>query len=121
MSDILQEKSFDFAVRIVNLSEFLNGEKHEYVLSKKILDSGTNIGLLIEEGKQGENRSDFLQKYSVANKEAFKTNFLLRLLQKTGYISDSQAESMLSNCEELQKLLISSLKTTRKNEEIISS
>jgi four helix bundle protein len=116
VGDILQEKSFDFAVRVVNLSEYLNNEKHEYVLSKKILDSGTNIGLLIEEGKQGENRADFVQKYSVANKEAFKTNFLLRLLHKTKFVSDSQAESMLLDCEELQKLLISSLKTARKNE-----
>ncbi len=75
MGDLLQEKSYKFALRIVKLSEYLNEEKHEFVLSKKILDSGTNIGLLIEEGKQGENRADFIQKYSVANKEAFKTNF----------------------------------------------
>ena len=120
MTDILQEKAFEFAVRIVHLSEYLNNERHEYVLAKKILDSGTNIGLLIKEGKQGQNRADFLQKYSVANKEAFKTNFLLRLLCRTKFISDSQAESMLSDCEELQKILVSSLKTVRKNGEIIS-
>ena len=68
MTNILQEKSYNFALRIVRLSGFLNNEKHEFVLSKKILDAGTNIGLLIEEGKQGENRADFIQKYSVANK-----------------------------------------------------
>jgi four helix bundle protein len=100
-------------LRIIKLSEYLNHEKREFVLSKKILDSGTNIGLFIEEGKQGENRADFVQKYSLANKEAFKTNFLLRLLHSTEYISDSQAESILTDCEELQKLLISSLKTAR--------
>lgn len=72
MADILQEKSYNFAPRIVKLSEYLNNEKKEFVLSKKILDSGTNIDLLIEEGKQGENRADFIQKYSVANKEALK-------------------------------------------------
>jgi four helix bundle protein len=121
MRNILQEKSFEFAVRVVHLSEYLNNEKHEYVISKKILDSGTNIGLFVEEGKQGESRSDFLQKYSIANKEAFKTNFLLRLLHKTKYISSSQAESMLADCEELQKLLISSLKTGRKSQDTISS
>ena len=70
--DILQEKAYKFALRIVRLSEFLTNEKKEFILSKKILDSGTNIGLLIEEGKQGENKPDFIQKYSVANKEAFK-------------------------------------------------
>lgn len=79
MADILQEKSYRFALRIVKLSEFLAEEKKEFVLSRKVLDSGVNIGLLIEEGKQGESRPDFIQKYSVANKEAFKTNFLLRL------------------------------------------
>ncbi len=116
MSDILQEKSYKFALRIVKLSQFLNDEKREFVLSKKVLDSGTNIGILIEEGKQGENRADFLQKYSVANKEAFKTNFLLRLLRDGEFISEKQAESLLDDCEELQKLLIASLKTTRKSE-----
>lgn len=78
MGDILHEKSYKFALRIVKLSEFLNDRKREFVPSKKILYSGTNIGLLIEEGKQGENRADFIQKYSVANKEAFKTNFLFK-------------------------------------------
>lgn len=116
MADILRDKSFAFALRIVKLSEYLNSEKHEFVLSKKILDSGTNIGLLIEEGGQGENRPHFVQKFSVANKEAFKTNFLLRLLQNTGHISESQARSLLSDCEELQKLLITSLKTARSTE-----
>ncbi len=100
----------------MKLSQFLNDEKREFVLSKKVLDSGTNIGILIEEGKQGENRADFLQKYSVANKEVFKTNFLLRLLRDGEFISEKQAESLLDDCEELQKLLIASLKTTRKSE-----
>ena len=112
--NILQEKSYKFALRIVNLSEHLNNEKKEFVLSKKILDSGINIGLLIEEGKQGEDRDDFIQKYSVANKEAFKTNFLLKLLRDSNKITLTQADSMLTDCEELQKLLISSLKTSRK-------
>ena len=77
---ILLEKSYKFALRIVKLSQYLNDEKREFVLSKKILDSGTAVGVLIEEAQQGENRADFLQKYSIANKEAFKTNFWLRLL-----------------------------------------
>jgi four helix bundle protein len=114
--DIFQEKSYAFALRVVRLSEYLNNEKKEFILSKKILDSGTNIGLLIEEGKQGESRVDFIQKYSVANKEAFKTNFLLRLLRDSQKVSLSQAESLLADCEELQKLLISALKTARKSE-----
>lgn len=113
--DILQEKTYKFALRIVKLSEYLHNEKHEYVLSRKILDSGTNIPLLIEEGKQGENKADFIQKYSVANKEAFKAHLLLRLLRDSDYISQAQAESLLTDCGELQGLLISSLRTSRKN------
>ena len=114
--DILQDKAYKFALRVVRLSEYLNNEKKEFILSKKILDSGTNIGLLIEEGKPGENRPDFIQKFSIANKEAFKTNFLLRLLRDSEKLSRSQSSSLLTDCEELQKLLIASLKTARKAE-----
>jgi four helix bundle protein len=114
--DILQEKAYKFALRIVRLSEYLTNEKKEFILSKKVLDSGTNIGLLIEEGKQGESKPDFIQKYSVANKEAFKTNFLLRLLRDSKKISQAQSESLLEDCAELQKLLITSLKTSRRTE-----
>ena len=86
MKDVLQEKSYKFALRILKLGKYLHDKRREFVISRKILDSGTNIGLLIEEGKQGENRADFLQKYSVANKEAFKTNFLLRLIRDSKLI-----------------------------------
>ena len=113
---ILQDKSYKFALRIAKLSEFLTKEKKEFVLSRKILGSGTNIGLLIEEGKQGNNGPDFIQKYSVANKEAFKSHFLLRLLRDSESITASQAESLLHDCGELQGLLITSLRTARKNE-----
>ena len=113
---ILLEKSYKFALRIVKLSQYLNDEKREYVLSKKILDSGTNIGVFIEEAQQGENRADFLQKYSVANKEAFKTNFLLRLLRDGGFLSEKQSQSLLDDCEELQKMLISAIKTTKSSD-----
>ena len=116
MTDILREKSYAFALRIVKLSEYLHEEKREYVLSRKVLDSGTNIGLLIEEGRQGENIADFLQKYSVSNKDAFKTNFLSRLLRDGEYISETQARSLLDDCEELQKMLIATIKTLRKSE-----
>ncbi|MGI9034473.1 MAG: four helix bundle protein [Pyrinomonadaceae bacterium] len=114
--NVLQEKSYKFALRIVKLSQYLHDEKHEFVLSKKILDSGTAIGVLIEEARQGENKTDFLQKFSVANKEAFETNFWLRLLRDGDFLSEKQAQSLLNDCEELQKMLISSLKTAKKSE-----
>lgn len=113
MSDPLRDKSYAFAQRIVKLSEYLHKDKHEYVISRKILDSGINIGLFIEEGKQGFGREDFRMKYSLANKEAFKTNFVLRLLRDSDLIGEAHAHSMIGDCEELQKMLIATLKTTR--------
>jgi len=116
MGELIRDKSYNFALRIVKLSEYLNNEKREFVLSKKVLDSGVNIGLFVEEGRQGDDKGEFILKYSIANKEAFKTNFLLRLLRDSKSITESQAESLLTDCEELQKLLISSLKTSRGQE-----
>lgn len=114
--NILRDKSYKFALRVVKLSEYLNNEKKEYVLSRKVLDSGTAIGVLIEEAKQSSGHGDFVSKYSIANKEAFKTNFWLRLLRDSEFIKPDHAASMLADCEELQKMLITSLKTARKNE-----
>jgi four helix bundle protein len=68
---------------------------------------------LVEEARQGENRVDFTQKLSVANKEAIKTHYWLRLLRDSDQISEKQAVSLLKDCEELQKILISSPKTSR--------
>ena len=116
MGDLIRDKAYAFALRIVKLSEFLNKEKREFVLSKKILDAGVNVGSFVEEGRQGDDKTEFILKYSLANKEAFKTNFLLRLLRNSENITLAQAESLLADCEELQKLLITSLKTARKRE-----
>lgn len=110
MGDPLKEKSFAFALRITNLAEYMQKEKREFTLSRKILDSGVNIGLFIEEARQGDDRADFRQKYSLANKEAFKANFMLRLLNQSGFLTEEQFESIIFDCEELQKMLISSLK-----------
>ncbi len=113
MADPLGEKAFAFALRIMKLAEYLQQERKEFTISRKVLDSGVNIGLFIEEGRQGENRADFQQKYSIANKEAFKTNYLLRLINRGGFINDEHPRSMLGDCEELQKMLTTAIKTTR--------
>lgn len=112
--NILLEKSYQFALRIVKLCRYLNDEKQEFVLSKQILVSGTSIAAQIEEAQQGENRADFLHQLSIANKYAFKTNFWLRLLHDSNYLSEKQFESLLEDCEEIQKILVSTLKTTKK-------
>ena len=116
MSDPLRDKAFAFALRIIRLAEYLQKDRKEFSLSRKILDSGVNIGLFIEEARQGDDRSDFRLKYSLANKEAFKSNYLIRLLGGGGYITDDQLQSLIGDCEELQKMLVSALKTLSKSE-----
>lgn len=110
---ILQDKAYDFALRVVRLSEYLNNEKKEFVLARKVLDSGTNVAVFIEEANQSPDHADFVSRLSLSNKEAFKTNLWLRLLRDAEYIKPDHAASMLSDCEELQKMLVSSLKTAR--------
>lgn len=112
-SSILVEKAYKFALRVVRLSDYLTIEKKEFVLSRKVLDSGTSIAALIEEARQGWDRADFAQRIGLATKEAFRTNFWLRLLRDSDKISFEHANSMLSDCEELQKMLIASRKTAR--------
>lgn len=114
-NNFLQEKAYNFALRIVKLCRYLNDEQKEFVLSKKILDSGTLIGSHLEQAAQAESHADFLHHFSVAHKKAFDTNFWLRLLRDSNYITDKQAASLLEDCEELQKILTSSVKTTKKN------
>jgi len=86
------------------------------VLSRQVLESGTSIGANVEEAKQGQSKPDFVHKLSIANKEAFETNYWLRLLRDSELIGVKLAESLLADCEELQKLLVSSIKTAKRNE-----
>jgi four helix bundle protein len=111
-SSILVEKSYAFALRVIRLSQYLN-ERKEFILSRKVPDSGTAIGALVEEARQGEDRADFRQRLGLAAKEAFKTNYWLRLIRDSDYITSEHASSMLFDCEELQKMLIASRKTSR--------
>ncbi len=111
----LRDKSYDFALRIVKLYKYIVAEKKEYVLSKQILRAGTSIGANVEEGNQAQSKNDFVHKLSVAQKEAFETDYWLRILRDSDYLTAKQAESLLKDCQELQKLLTSSIKTAKKN------
>ena len=111
----LKDKSYKFALRVVKLYKHLTEEKKEYVLSKQILRSGTSIGANISEGNQAQSKPDFVHKLSIANKEAFETEYWLCLLRDAEYITEKQAESLISDCNELQKILTTSLKTAKLN------
>ena len=108
------EKSKLFAVRIVKLYQYLQNDKKEYVLSKQLLRSGTSIGANVKEGVRGQSKADFAAKMSIALKEASETEYWLELLHETGYINESEFQSIIPDCVELLKLLTSIIKTAKK-------
>ena len=113
MDNPIVDKSFQFAIRVVNLYKHLCNEKHEYVLSKQLLRSGTSIGANVSEAQQPQSDNDFIAKLSIALKETTETKYWLRLLAATDYLTDREAKSMLSDCSELEKILTAIIKTTR--------
>jgi four helix bundle protein len=104
---VVVRKSYDFALRIVKLYKFLVEEQKEYVLSKQILRSGTSVGANIEEAEGGQSKKDFIAKITIAYKEARETNYWIRILRDSVFIDTKQAESLLADCVELQKILAS--------------
>jgi len=112
---VLSTKSYTFALRIIKLYQFMADERREYVLSKQVLKSGTSIGANIEESVHAQSKVDFVHKLSIAKKEANETNYWLRLLKDAGYIEEKHAESFLTDCGEIQRLLTASIKTAKSN------
>ena len=113
MPNIIEEKSFAFAVRIVNLYKHLNETKKEFVLSKQLLRSGTSIGANIAEAEQAQSTADFISKMSIALKEASETKYWIRLLASTSYLTEAESVSILNDCVELEKILVSIIKSTK--------
>ena len=113
MKQKVVQKSFSFAVRIVKLSKHLNANKKEYVLSKQLLRAGTSIGANISEAEQAQSRADFISKMSIALKEAVETNYWLRLLQASEYLSDAEFTSIHTDCIEIEKMLTAIVKTSK--------
>mgnify|MGYP003294290033 FL=1 len=113
MNSNIEHKSFLFSVRIVKLARYLQEEKKEYILSKQLIRSGTSIGANIVEAQQAQSRADFISKLSIALKEASETNYWLRLLNATEYLSESEFSSIIADCKEIERILTSIIKTTR--------
>lgn len=113
--NIVKEKSFSFAVRIVNLNKHLVNKKREFVLSKQLLRSGTAIGALIRESEHAESKADFIHKLSISLKEANETDYWIDLLCQTGYLTEQEHKSIKADVLELLKLLISIIKTSKNN------
>ncbi|MBS1491975.1 MAG: four helix bundle protein [Bacteroidetes bacterium] len=110
---IVVTKSFDFAIRIVNLYKFLLEMKREYVMSKQILRCVTSIGANVRESQSAESKPDFIHKLSVALKEVDETSYWLELLYKTEFITNEQYESLIFDTLELRKIISSIILTSR--------
>ena len=113
---ILRDKSYQFAIRVVRLSQYLQTEKKEYVLSKQLLRSGTAIGALLREAEFAQSKADFVSKLSIALKEANETDYWLSLLKDTNYLDQKQHNSVAPDCRALIAMLAASVKTAKSPE-----
>ena len=115
--NIIAQKSFDFAVRCVNLYKHLcyNAINKEFIISKQLLRSGTSIGANIEEAVGGQSTADFLAKLSIAYKEARESKYWIKLLYKTNYISDKEYDSLINDLEDIINIIAKIKLTTEKN------
>ncbi|WP_165732538.1 four helix bundle protein [Polaribacter sp. 20A6] len=111
--NIIQIKSYNFAVRVVKLYKHLSQEKKEFVLSKQLLRSGTSIGANVEEAIGGQSRKDFFAKLTIAYKEARESHYWIRLLKDTDFLSEIESKSLLTDIEEILKIIGSIQKTVR--------
>ena len=110
-TNIVQEKSFDFALLIIDVYKNLKYDKKEFVLSKQVLKSGTSIGANIEEAIGGFTEKDFAAKINLAYKESRETSYWLRLLNRSGFINKLDFETLISECDQIRKILASILIT----------
>ncbi|MCH8568895.1 MAG: four helix bundle protein [Balneolales bacterium] len=110
----IKDKSFAFAIRIVNAYKFLNTEHKEFVMSKQLLRSGTAIGALYREAEQAESKADFIHKMAIAQKECNEIIYWLELLSATDYLDKLAFESLHSDAKELIKLITSIIKSSKK-------
>ena len=114
--NVIVEKSKKFAIRITKLYKYLCDNKNEYVLSKQLLRSGTSVGANVKEAIRGQSKADFIAKMNIALKEASETEYWLDLLYESEYITKEQFESIILDCRELLKLLVSIIKSSKKGE-----
>ena len=114
MQTNIEERSFNFAIRIVKLKDYLTTEKKEFDLSRQILRSGTSIGANVSEAQQAQSQADFLAKMNIALKETAETKYWLKLLKATNKLTEKETESILTECIEIEKILYSIVRTTKK-------
>ena len=113
--NLLIDKSIIFASRIIKLNQYLTKTKKETIISKQIVRSGTSIGANINEANYGQSKADFVSKMHIALKEAAETEYWLKLLIMSEYITEDMGKSLLNDCLEIKKILIASINTAKEN------
>jgi four helix bundle protein len=114
-NNILAEKSINFAIRIVKCYTYIRDTKKEEIMSRQMYRSGTSIGANIHEAIQAQSKSDFVSKLGISLKEASETIYWLKLLNRTNYLDDNMFESLKTDCDELIRITVASIKTAKKN------
>ena len=113
---VILTKSLKFAARIVKLYQYLSMEKHETVISKQIIRSGTSIGANANEAVYGVSKAEFITKLQISLKETAETEYWLKLLVMSGYLTEEEGQSLIDDCLEIKRILVSSLKTAREKQ-----
>ncbi|PKQ64825.1 hypothetical protein BZG02_02955 [Labilibaculum filiforme] len=113
--NVVKDKSFGFAIRVVKLYQFLVSDKKEYVLSKQLLRSGTSVGAMVREAEHAETKKDFIHKMAIAQKEINESIYWLELLKGTDYLSESEFESLNLDAVEIIKLITAIIKSAKTN------
>lgn len=113
MDSPILDKSLKFAAKIVKLYQYLVNQKKESIISKQLIRSGTSIGANANEAAYGVSRADFIAKMQIALKETAETEYWLRLLVLSGYVEKADGDSIISDCLEIKRILIASLKTAK--------
>jgi four helix bundle protein len=117
-TNIILDKSIQFAIKIIKVYQYLRFDKKEYVMSKQLLKAGTSIGANMKEAIQAQSKKDFLSKMNIALKEASETKYWIDILMKTNYFNEKQ-NSLMVDCIEINKILQTIVKTTKKNLNIV--
>ena len=116
-ASILLEKSLKFAARIIKLNQYLIKQKHETIISKQIIRSGTSIGANANEAAYGNSKADFIAKMQIALKETAETEYWLRLLIMSEYITETEGNSLISDCLEIKRILVATLNAAKQNKQ----
>ncbi len=113
--NVLLDKSLHFAARVIKLYDYLKAEKHESVISKQIVRSATSIGANANEAVYGSSKADFIAKLQISLKETAETEYWLRLLVLSEYITEESGQSLIKDCLEIKKILVATLNTAKEN------